>query len=116
MAEAQLPRVVPPLSGTLPSDSFQLLSESAKSGGLEDSLFEAQIARVREWWATPRYRGIKRPYSAEDVVTKRGALQQTYASSLMARKLFDLLEEKEARGQPLHTSTSSTLAALQGTS
>lgn len=59
---------------------------------------------MRDWWASPRYKGIKRPYSAEDVVSKRGALQQTYPSSLMARKLFNLLEEKAAKGEPVHTS------------
>jgi isocitrate lyase len=59
---------------------------------------------VKDWWASPRYKGIKRPYSAEDVVSKRGALQQTYPSSLMARKLFNLLEERAAKGEPVHTS------------
>ena len=57
-----------------------------------------------DWWASPRYKGIKRPYSAEDVVSKRGALQQSYPSSLMARKLFNLLEERAAKGEPVHTS------------
>lgn len=59
---------------------------------------------MRDWWASPRYKGIKRPYSAEDVVSKRGALQQSYPSSLMARKLFNLLEERAAKGEPVHTS------------
>ena len=59
---------------------------------------------MKDWWASPRYKGIKRPYSAEDVVSKRGALQQSYPSSLMARKLFNLLEERAAKGEPVHTS------------
>ncbi|KAJ6151565.1 hypothetical protein N7470_007162 [Penicillium chermesinum] len=50
-----------------------------------------------------RYEGIKRPYSAADVVSKRGSLQQTYPSSLMARKLFNLLNERAAAGEPVHT-------------
>ncbi|KAI7534907.1 Methylisocitrate lyase, partial [Hortaea werneckii] len=40
---------------------------------------------------------------AEDVVSKRGTLQQVYPSSLMARKLFNLLEQRMAEGKPVHT-------------
>lgn len=89
---------------TLPSDKFQLLPEREKAGKEEDSLFDAQVQDVQKWWASPRYQGIKRPYSAEDVVTKRGTLQQVYPSSLMAGKLFSLLKEREAAGEPVHTS------------
>jgi isocitrate lyase len=85
-------------------DPFQLLSEASKAGQAEDALFDEQVQAVRDWWASPRYKGIKRPYSAEDVVSKRGSLQQSYPSSLMARKLFNLLEERAAKGEPVHTS------------
>lgn len=87
-----------------PADSFQLLPESAKAGQAEDALYEAQIKEVEAWWASPRFQGIRRPYSAADVVSKRGTQQQTYPSSIMARKLFDLVREREAEGKPLHTS------------
>lgn len=96
--------VEPPLPSTHTTDSFQLLSTTEKAGQSEDSIFDEQVAQVRDWWASPRYKGIKRPYSAEDVVGKRGTLQQIYPSSLMARKLFNLLEEKSAKGEPIHTS------------
>lgn len=105
MAPASLGPVSPPVSTALPADSFQLQPESNKAGDVEEALFDAQVQQVRDWWASPRYKGIKRPYSAEDVVSKRGALQQTYPSSLMARKLFNLLEERAAQGKPVHTST-----------
>jgi isocitrate lyase len=88
----------------LPSDSYQLLSTADKAGAAEDALYEQQIKDVEEWWASPRYEGIKRPYSAADVVSKRGSLQQTYPSSLMARKLFNLLNERAAENKPVHTS------------
>lgn len=93
-----------PVFTTLPADAYQLLSSSDKSGAAEDALFDQQVRDVQDWWNSPRYKGIKRPYSAEDVVSKRGALQQTYPSSLMARKLFNLLNERAAAGQPVHTS------------
>ena len=104
MSSSVLKPVVPPVSTALPGDSFQLLSEAAKAGEAEDALFEEQVQAVKKWWSSPRYKGIKRPYSAEDVVSKRGTLPQSYPSSLMARKLFNLLEERAAKGEPVHTS------------
>ncbi|KAK8016763.1 isocitrate lyase [Apiospora rasikravindrae] len=98
-----LPPVEPPLSAALPSDSFQLLPESSKTGAAEDALYEQQIKDVEAWWATPRYAGIRRPYTAADVVSKRGSQTQTYPSSVMARKLFDLVQERAAKGEPIHT-------------
>ena len=102
MAAALLP-VQPPVSAALPSDSFQLLPTAQKAGEAEDALFDQQVAEVKDWWNSPRYEGIKRPYSAEDVVSKRGTLQQTYPSSIMARKLFNLLKERSSAGEPVHT-------------
>ena len=104
MSSSPLPTVEPPVSTTLPSDSFQLLSTAEKSGSAEDALYEQQIKDVEAWWKSPRFEGIKRPYSAADVVSKRGTLQQTYPSSIMARKLFNLLNERAAEGKPVHTS------------
>lgn len=104
MSSSPLPTVEPPVSTTLPSDSFQLLSTTEKAGAAEDALYEQQVKDVETWWKSPRFEGIKRPYSAADVVSKRGTLQQTYPSSLMARKLFNLLNERAAEGKPVHTS------------
>ena len=103
---SKLPVLDYPVSSTLPADSYQLLPNSEKVGAAEDALFEQEVQDVKNWWATTRYTGIKRPYSAEDVVSKRGALQQTYPSSLMARKLFNLFKERAAQGEPVHTSMS----------
>lgn len=101
---SSLAPVQPPVSTILPSDTFQLLSTQGKAGASEDELYEQQIRDVKEWWQSPRYIGVRRPYSPEDVVSKRGSLQQNYPSSIMARKLFNLLNERAAVGQPVHTS------------
>ncbi len=93
-----------PISTALPSDSFQLLPEAQKAGAAEDALYEQQLKDVESWWASPRYEGIKRPYSVTDVVSKRGSQMQSYPSSVMARKLFNLVREREAKGEPIHTS------------
>lgn len=104
MSPSTLPAVQTPVSSALPGDAYQLLSTADKAGAAEDALYEQQIKDVEAWWQSPRYEGIKRPYSAADVVSKRGSLQQTYPSSLMARKLFNLLNERAAQGEPVHTS------------
>lgn len=100
---ASLSQALRSFSTLLPSDSYQILPTTEKAGVKEDALFDQQVEDVKKWWATSRYNGIKRPYSAEDVVSKRGALQQTYPSSLMASKLFNLLKERAAVGEPVHT-------------
>ncbi|OJJ43052.1 hypothetical protein ASPZODRAFT_1207874 [Penicilliopsis zonata CBS 506.65] len=102
-SQSTLPTVVPPVSTVLPSDSYQLLATGDKAGAAEDALYEQQIKDVEAWWSSPRFEGIRRPYSAADIVSKRGSLQQTYPSSLMARKLFNLLNERAAQGEPVHT-------------
>jgi isocitrate lyase len=90
---------------TQPADAFQLLPESQKAGEAEDRLYEATVKEIEAWWASPRFAGIKRPYSAEDIATKRGTQKVQYPSSVMAQKLFNLIREREAIGEPIHTST-----------
>lgn len=102
-AAPALPLVEPPLSKALPSDAFQLLPEADKAGAAEDALYTAQLKDVEAWWASPRFEGIKRPYSAADVVSKRGSQVQSYPSSTMARKLWSLVRERVASGEPIHT-------------
>ncbi|KAI0393064.1 isocitrate lyase [Xylariaceae sp. FL0594] len=102
-ARMSLPTVEHPLSTALASDSFQLLPESQKAGDAEDALYQSQIKDVEGWWSSPRFAGIKRPYTAADVVSKRGSQMQSYPSSVMARKLFNLIKEREAAGEPIHT-------------
>lgn len=89
-----------------PADAFQLLPESKKAGEAEDALYDAELKEVEAWWSTPRFAGIKRPYGAADVVSKRGTQKIHYPSSVMAAKLFNLIRERESRGEPIHTSKS----------
>jgi isocitrate lyase len=87
----------------LSSNSYQMLPTSSKAGLAEEELFDQQVQDVEMWWASERFEGIKRPYSPEDVVSKRGSMLQTYPSSIMAQKLFNLLNERAAAGDPVHT-------------
>lgn len=110
MAAPQAPN---PFSASVPAaDAFQLLPESQKAGDAEDALYESQIKEVEAWWSSPRFQGIKRPYSAADVVSKRGTQKISYPSSVMATKLFNLIRERESKGEPIHTSTFTRIFAI----
>ena len=44
-----------------------------------NAAFEAQVEALEHDWATnPRWRGVKRPYPAEDVVRLRGSVPQEW--------------------------------------
>ncbi len=102
-SSAAIPPIDPSIPSTTASKSYQLLPEAQKAGVAEDALHAEQVAAVEAWWASPRFAGIKRDWTAADVVSKRGSLQQSYPSSVMARKLWDLVRAREAAGQPIHT-------------
>lgn len=69
----------------------------------ETSYLQSQTAQIEEWWASPRYKGISRPYSAEKIASFRGTLPVQYPSSAQADKLFALFTERSKQGLPCHT-------------
>lgn len=46
----------------------------------------------------PRFSRTSRPYTAADVVSKRGTMEIKYPSDVMAKKLYKILEAKK-RGE-----------------
>ncbi|KAJ1727048.1 isocitrate lyase 1 [Coemansia sp. Benny D160-2] len=78
-------------------------AQSAQIIAAEEKRFQEQVEQVKQWWQSPRFRGITRPYSAESIVSKRGSLQQTYASNEQAKKVFALFSERFANKTPSHT-------------
>lgn len=72
----------------------------------EEADFRSQIHSISEWFASPRYSRVKRPYSAELVATKRGTQPiagPTHASNVSAKKLWAALERASSKQVPLHT-------------
>ena len=69
----------------------------------EENYYNEQIKEVQDWWDTPRFEGIKRPYTAEQVVKHRGTLPIQYPSSIQGIKLFNLLKERFKNKEPVHT-------------
>lgn len=60
----------------------------------EDELFAKEVAEVKKWWSEPRWRYTKRPFTAEQIVSKRGNLKIQYPSDVQAKKLWDILERR----------------------
>lgn len=59
----------------------------------EQRNFDAQVAALQQSWASDRFRMVKRPYTPESIVAKRGSMPvATYPSDLQARKLWQLLQ------------------------
>ena len=46
---------------------------------------------------------MKRPYTAADVVSKRGTLPIQYPSNVLAKKLWKTLDAHFQKGEPSHT-------------
>ncbi|GAA5959522.1 hypothetical protein JCM21900_004528 [Sporobolomyces salmonicolor] len=71
----------------------------------EEADYRAQVASISEWFASPRFANVKRPYAAELVATKRGTqpVSPLHPSNVSAKKLWAALERASERGVPLHT-------------
>ncbi|KAI1402262.1 isocitrate lyase [Hypoxylon fuscum] len=59
---------------------------------IEDELFAKEVEAVKKWWSDPRWRYTKRPFTAEQIVSKRGHLQIDYPSNAQSKKLWKILE------------------------
>ncbi|KAF5369570.1 hypothetical protein D9758_002572 [Tetrapyrgos nigripes] len=69
----------------------------------ERAAFAAEVKQVEEWWKSPRFARVKRPYTAAEVVAKRGTITIQYPSNLMGKKLWALFSEHAKKGTPSHT-------------
>ncbi|EIM81663.1 isocitrate lyase [Stereum hirsutum FP-91666 SS1] len=65
--------------------------------------FEAEVKQVEQWWQSPRFAKVKRPYTAAQVVSKRGTIPISYPSDLQGKKAFSIFSEHFKNGTPSHT-------------
>ena len=82
---------------------------------IEDQRFNDQVVRrslalpltlqaaLKKRWEGPRYKGLVRPYTAEQVVSKRGTIAIQYPSNEQGKKLWGLLQERFRTKTPSHT-------------
>ncbi|KAJ2077828.1 isocitrate lyase 1, partial [Coemansia sp. S100] len=69
----------------------------------EEQRFREQVAQVKQWWSSSRFRGIVRPYTAESIVSKRGSILPSYPSDAQAKKVFALFEKRFGERTASHT-------------
>ena len=62
----------------------------------EDQQYATDVAAVKKWWTDSRWRYTKRPYTAEDIVAKRGNLKIEYPSNVLSKKLWKIMESRYA--------------------
>lgn len=58
----------------------------------EEQQYLAEVAEVKKWWTDSRWRYTKRPFTAEQIVAKRGNLRIQYPSNQQSKKLWNILE------------------------
>lgn len=61
---------------------------------IEDKLFADEVEAVKKWWSDPRWRYTKRPFTPEQIVSKRGNLKVEYPSNAQSKKLWNILEKR----------------------
>ena len=62
----------------------------------EEAQYQKEVEEVKQWWTDSRWRYTKRPFTAEQIASKRGNLPIQYPSNVMAKKLWKNLEQKFA--------------------
>lgn len=62
----------------------------------EDEIFAKEVEQVKTWWSDSRWRHTKRPFTAEQIVSKRGNLKIDYPSNAQSKKLWNILENRFA--------------------
>ena len=61
---------------------------------VEDRAFLAEVEQVKQWWSDPRWRHTKRPFTAEQIVSKRGNVKIEYPGNALSKKLWGILENR----------------------
>jgi isocitrate lyase len=58
----------------------------------EDAQIQQEVDEVKQWWNDSRWRFTKRPFTAEQIVAKRGNLRISYPSNVQSKKLWNIVE------------------------
>ncbi|WPG98976.1 Hypothetical protein R9X50_00177800 [Acrodontium crateriforme] len=60
----------------------------------EEQRFQDEVKQIQQWWTDSRWRFTRRPFTAEQIATKRGNLKIEYPSNAMSKKLWQLVESR----------------------
>jgi isocitrate lyase len=74
-------------------DKFSMSSSSLDH---EEQQYLQDVEAVKKWWTDSRWRYTKRPFTAEQIVQKRGTIKIQYPANDQAKKLWKLVEQRFA--------------------
>jgi isocitrate lyase len=77
----------------------------------EEQQYLDEVAAVKQWWTDSRWRYTKRPFTAEQIVAKRGNLKIEYPSNTQSKKLWNILEGR-FKARPLICDFGAKLIAI----
>ena len=60
----------------------------------EEQQYLEEVEAVKKWWTDSRWRYTKRPFTAEQIVQKRGTLKIEYPSNALAKKLWKIVDQR----------------------
>lgn len=58
----------------------------------EEQKYLEDVQAVKQWWQDSRWRYTRRPFTAEQIVAKRGNLKIQYPSNEQSKKVWGILE------------------------
>ncbi|TKX20662.1 isocitrate lyase [Elsinoe australis] len=66
----------------------------ASSIDAEEQKYQQEVKDVKQWWTDSRWRHTRRPYTAEQIVQKRGTIKVDFPSNTQSKKLWDIVESR----------------------
>jgi len=60
----------------------------------EEQKFQQEVEEAKKWWSNSRWRYTRRPFTAEEIVAKRGNIKIEYPSNELAKKLWEIVEQR----------------------
>lgn len=68
----------------------------AHANDAEEQRYQDEIQELKQWWTDSRWRHTRRPYTPEQIASKRGNLKIDWPSNEMSKKLWKTVEERFA--------------------
>lgn len=66
----------------------------------EEQAFQQEVRDIQQWWSDSRWRYTKRPFTADQIATKRGNLKIQYPGNAQSKKLWRTVEGRfKVRGR-----------------
>ncbi len=90
--------------GTRITENLDFVPEKGIDTSLQDEMddFEREVHETKQYFASPRFKGIARLYSARQVVQQRGTLDTDYTvARVYSAQFYDRLRELFAKGEQI---------------